>query len=45
MVAEGMTAEEIVGELPDLTTDDVAEALRYAAEAMRERELPLRHSA
>jgi len=45
MVAEGITAEDIVGELPDLTTDDVAEALRYAAEAMRERELPLRQSA
>jgi len=45
MVADGMTAAEIVGELPDLTTEDVTEALRYAAEAMRERELPLRHSA
>lgn len=45
MVADGMTAAEIVEELPDLITDDVAEALRYAAEAMRERELPLRHSA
>jgi len=45
MVADGMTAAEIVEDLPDLTVDDVAEALRYAAEAMRERELPLRHSA
>jgi uncharacterized protein (DUF433 family) len=45
MVADGMTADEIVDELPDLSTDDIAEALRYAAEAMRERELPLRHSA
>jgi hypothetical protein len=25
--------------------EDVTEALRYAAEAVRERELPLRHSA
>ena len=41
MVADGMTAAEIVEDLPDLTVDDVAEALRYAAEAMRERELPL----
>ena len=40
-----MTATGIVEDLPDLTVDDVAEALRYAAEAMRERELPLRHSA
>jgi uncharacterized protein (DUF433 family) len=45
MVADGMTAAEIVDELPDLTSDDVAEALRYAAEALRERELPLRPSA
>ncbi len=45
MVADGMTAAEVVDDLPDLTTEDVAEALRYAAEAVRERELPLRHSA
>ena len=40
-----MTVAEITTELPDLTPEDVAEALRYAAEAVRERELPLRHSA
>ncbi len=45
MVADGLTADEIVAELPDLTGEDVAEALRYAAEAVRERELPLRNSA
>jgi uncharacterized protein (DUF433 family) len=45
MVADGMSAAEIIDELPDLTTDDVAEALRYAAEALRERELPLQPSA
>ena len=33
MVADGMTAAEIVDDLPDLTVDDVAEALRYAGEA------------
>ena len=44
MVADGMTAAEIVDDLPDLTVEDVAEALRYAAEAVRERELPLVHS-
>ena len=42
MVADGMTAAEIVAELPDLETEDIAEALRYAAEALRERQLPLR---
>ena len=41
MVAEGMTEDEIVHAYPDLNTADVREALRYAAEAVRERELPL----
>jgi uncharacterized protein (DUF433 family) len=45
MVADGMTAAEIVDDLPDLVVEDVAEALRSAAEAVRERELPLRPSA
>lgn len=45
MVADGMTADEIVADLPDLTPEDVAEALRFAAEAVRERELPLRRAA
>ena len=45
MVADGMSAEENIAELPDLTREDVREALLYAAEAVRERELPLRHSA
>jgi uncharacterized protein (DUF433 family) len=45
MVADDMTAEQIVEELPDLEVEDVAEALRYAAEALRERELPLRRPA
>ena len=41
MVAEGMTEDEIVHTYPDLNAEDVREALRYAAEAVRERELPL----
>lgn len=41
MVADGMTVAEIVEAYPDLEPDDVTEALRYAAEAVRERELPL----
>ncbi|HBW18499.1 MAG: DUF433 domain-containing protein [Streptosporangiaceae bacterium] len=45
MVADGMTVEQILAEHPDLTREDVREALLYAAEAVRERELPLRHSA
>jgi uncharacterized protein (DUF433 family) len=41
MVADGMTVEEIVEALPDLEAEDVREALRFAAEAMLERQLPL----
>lgn len=41
MVADGMTAAEIVDELPSLEVEDVAEALRFAADALLERELPL----
>jgi uncharacterized protein (DUF433 family) len=35
MVADGMTADEIVREHPELEAADVAEALRYAAQAVR----------
>jgi uncharacterized protein (DUF433 family) len=41
MVADGMSTPEILEAYPDLEADDVTEALRYAAEAVRERELPL----
>jgi uncharacterized protein (DUF433 family) len=45
MVADGMSVAEIVHDFPYLEPEDVAAALRYAAEAVRERELPLRHPA
>ena len=41
MIADGMTATEVIEAYPDLELADVQEALRYAAEAVRERELPL----
>ena len=41
MVAEGMSDMEILKAYPDLVAEDIREALRYAAEAVRERELPL----
>jgi uncharacterized protein (DUF433 family) len=41
MVAEGMTESEILNAYPDLELADIREALQYAAEAVRERELPL----
>ena len=40
MVAEGMEREEILDAYPDLAREDIEEALRFAAEAVRERELP-----
>jgi uncharacterized protein (DUF433 family) len=45
MVADGMSFEEILVEHPDLELEDIREALHYAAEAVTERELPLRTSA
>jgi uncharacterized protein (DUF433 family) len=41
MVADGMGEEEILAAHPDLESEDIREALHYAAEAVRERELPL----
>lgn len=45
MVAGGMTAEQIVDELPPLEIDDVTAALRFAADAIADREIPLQPSA
>ena len=42
MIAEGMSVEEILADYPDLEADDIRQALQYAAEAVRGRELPLR---
>jgi uncharacterized protein (DUF433 family) len=41
MVAEGMAETEILAAYPDLQRGDIPEALRYAADAVRERELRL----
>ncbi len=41
MVADGMSEKEILKAYPDLEVEDIHQALRYAAEAVRERELPL----
>jgi uncharacterized protein (DUF433 family) len=41
MTADGMTVDEILHAYPDLEPEDVREALQYAAESVRERELPL----
>ena len=41
MIADGMTENEILAAYPDLEREDIREALRFAAEAVRERVLPL----
>lgn len=41
MVADGMSREEILEAYPDLEPEDIREALRFAARAVQERELPL----
>ena len=41
MVGDGMSEDEILKSYPDLKREDIRESLKYAAEAVRERELPL----
>jgi uncharacterized protein (DUF433 family) len=41
MVADGMTVQDILAAYPDLERNDIQEVLQYAADAARERELPL----
>jgi uncharacterized protein (DUF433 family) len=45
MVADGMSADEIVAELPPLELADVMAALRFAADVVSDREIPLKHIA
>ena len=41
MIADGMTEDEILSDHPSLEREDIREALRYAAEAVQERAIPL----
>ena len=41
MIADAMTTDEILDAYPDLEAPDIREALLYASEAVREREIPL----
>jgi uncharacterized protein (DUF433 family) len=41
MAADGMSEPEIISAYPNLETEDVHEAMRYAAEAVQEGALPL----
>ena len=40
LVAAGLKPSEILAEHPELEEEDIWEALRFAAEALRERHLP-----
>jgi uncharacterized protein (DUF433 family) len=42
MVADGMTTEEILADFPYVEAEDIAEALQFAAEAVRMGCLPVR---
>lgn len=44
LVAEGRTQAQIIADYPDLEPGDIPQALSYAAEAVRERQLPLQAS-
>jgi uncharacterized protein (DUF433 family) len=41
MVADGLIEAEILAAYPDLEDADIKEALHFAADVVRERELPL----
>jgi len=45
MVANRMSDDEILDAYPDLEPDDIKEALHFAAEAVRERQLPVTETA
>ena len=40
MIADGMSEADILDAYPDLSADDIHEALQFAAETVRERVLP-----
>ncbi len=40
LIGEGVSEDEILNLYPDLQREDIREALRYAAEAVRIRDLP-----
>jgi len=42
LVANGLTADQILAEYPQLSTADVQACLGYAARAVDQRELPVR---
>ena len=45
MLAGGMTEQQILGDYPDLQTEDIRECLRFAAVSAMERDLPTSRTA
>jgi uncharacterized protein (DUF433 family) len=45
MVANGMSPADIINDFPDLTPEDIREALQFAAMAVQERQIPVTHAA
>lgn len=41
VLAEGMSEQEVLDAYPDLEEADIREVLRFAADALQERQLPL----
>lgn len=41
LLAEGISEEQILKDYPDLEREDIREALRFAAESVKERQVPL----
>ncbi len=44
MLGDGMTETEILKAYPDLQLEDIRESVRFAADAVREREIPVTES-
>ena len=44
MIADGMSSSEILDAYPDLESEDIVQALRYAAYLTKDREIELAHS-
>ena len=41
LIAQGLSVNEILAYYPDLVKEDIKQALNFAAETVREKELPL----
>ena len=44
MIADGMSSSEVLDAYPDLESEDIVQALRYAAYLTKDREIELAHS-